>query len=186
MISGNREISEFFLHFMMNDSDGDGDSVDIRLAPNNLASNDHADVEIISLPQPIPLKRKRVKNNDPPSIPEVDGLLTIIVHIITTTASGDLLTKSRKSYSFKVESAAHYVNNIDHFVATKNVAVPTTLASTVHGLLINHFGQNASDLLVRLGSGHEPYLIQKLKANSNSESSVSIQTFFIHLNETSF
>jgi hypothetical protein len=49
VISGSRYVPQFFLHFMMIDSDGDGDSVD----PHNLESNNHADVEIISIPQPL-------------------------------------------------------------------------------------------------------------------------------------
>jgi hypothetical protein len=51
VISGSRYIPQFFLHFMIIDSDGDGDSVD----PHNLESNNHADVEIISIPQPLSL-----------------------------------------------------------------------------------------------------------------------------------
>jgi hypothetical protein len=104
-------------------------------------------------------------------------VLTIVVHIITTTAAGDLLTKSRKNCTFKINSAANYVNNIDYFDAMKNIS-----ASTAHGLVINHFGQNASDLLRRLSSGNEPYLVQKLKANFNPESlvRVRIQIFIMH------
>jgi hypothetical protein len=155
-------------------SNGDGNSGDAFLPPSDDASNATDDVEIISLPQPLALKRKRVKNKESMSVPEVDGTLTIVVHMITTTASGDFLTKSRKSYTFRIENAAVYVNNIDILDATKNTTSPSISASTAHGLVINHFGQMASDLLRRLSSGNEPYLVQRLKANSNPECSVSI------------
>jgi hypothetical protein len=57
--SGNFSISALYLQNMMNDFDGD--SGDVRLAPSNDVLNDQADVDIISLPQPLCLERKRVK-----------------------------------------------------------------------------------------------------------------------------
>jgi hypothetical protein len=74
---------------MTNDSDGDGDSGNVRLAFSNDVLNDQADLEIISLPQSLSLTRKQVKNKEP-SFPEVDGPLPIIVCIIPTIAAGNI------------------------------------------------------------------------------------------------
>jgi hypothetical protein len=74
---------------MTMDSDGDGDSGNVRLAFSNDLLNDQADLEIISLPQSLSLTRKQVKNKEP-SISEVDGPLPIIVCIIPTIAAGNI------------------------------------------------------------------------------------------------
>ena len=76
--------------------------------------------------------------------------------MITATASEDFLTKSRQSYTMRIENAAIYVNDIDFLDATKNITLPCISAANAHGLVINHFGQIASDLLRRLSSGNEP------------------------------
>jgi hypothetical protein len=177
------------LLFVMIDSDDDGgDNGNVCLAPSNDATDASADVVIISLPQPLALKKKRSRSKDPPSVPDTNGTLTIVVHIITTTAAGDFLTKSRKNYSFKTENAAAYLDNVDYNDATKNIALPTITGSTAHDLVINHFGQNANaaNLLRRISSGNEPHLVQKLKASSNPECSVSFQSSINHFVATYF
>lgn len=54
--------------------------------------------------EPTPRKRKRGKSKVPavPSaVPDVDGTLTVVVHLITLTASGDQLTKSKIKRSYR-------------------------------------------------------------------------------------
>ena len=101
--------------------------------------------------------------------PETNGLLTITLHIITSTSTGDQLTKSRKSITIVIEDAGFYIDNIDLDDALNNVERPYMSARNAHGLVINHLGQKAAQTLLMVASGEDPKLYQKIKIHSNPE-----------------
>ena len=114
-------------------------------------------------------KKKRGKNQDAPSsvLPEKNGSLTITVNLVTSNAIGDQLVKSRKSVNIMIEDAGYYIDNVDLSGARNNIERPLITARYVHGLIVNHFGQNAADTLTRIANGREPNLAKALKINSN-------------------
>ena len=113
------------------------------------------------------VKRKRVRIDAPISNPEANGTLTITVHLITTTQTGEQLTKSRKNIIITIEDAGYCIDNIDRVDASNNVLRPLISARNVHGLVVNYFGQGAADTLEKIKEAHDPYLSSKLKINTN-------------------
>ena len=107
--------------------------------------------------------------------PDANGALTIVVHLITNTAAGDQLTRSRKSLSIKIEDSAVYIENVDPSNARNNIRRPYITARNVHSLLVNHFGQSAADTLSKIAESYDPYLSTKLKINSNAKHLVRIR-----------
>lgn len=114
-------------------------------------------------------KRKRGKESEPSPIPDNNSSLLITLHIITAAATGEQLTKSRKSITMTIENGGFYIENIDLENAMNNVSRPFISASNAHGLVINHLGQRAAEILSKIASGVDPHLSQKLKTNSNPE-----------------
>jgi hypothetical protein len=114
-------------------------------------------------------KRKRGKDKEPTPAPEANGSLSLTVNIITSTAAGDQLTKSRKNITIMIEDAGCYIENIDLEDARNNIGRPYISACNAHGLVINHLGQRAAETLAKVASGVDPHLFQRLKINSNPE-----------------
>jgi hypothetical protein len=114
-------------------------------------------------------KRKRGKDKEPSPAPEANGSLSLTVHIISSTAAGDQLTKSRKSITIVIADAGCYIENIDLEDPRNNTERPYISASNAHGLVINHLGQKAADTLLKVASGNDPHLFQRLKINSNPD-----------------
>lgn len=135
-------------------------------------------IVINSNPETIRPKRRKLRDNQISSVPEANGSLQLIVHIITSTANGDQLTKSRKSITIVIENAGCYVENVDLDDAWNNINRPFISAQNAHGLVISHFGQRAAENLEKIASGIDPHLSQKLKINSNPEYSVRISRIY--------
>ena len=93
--------------------------------------------------------------------------MTITVNIIASNAIGDQLVKSRKSVNIIIEDAGYCIDNVDLSDARNNIQRPLITARNVHGLIVNHYGQNAADTLTRITNGREPNLAKALKINSN-------------------
>ena len=127
--------------------------------------------------EPTPRKRKRGKSKVPavPSaVPDVDGTLTVVVHLITLTASGDQLTKSKKNVPIEIKNAARIVQNVDLTDARNNVNRPYISARVAHSLVVNHFGASAVETLNDIALSHDPNLSTRLKINTNPKYLVSV------------
>lgn len=154
----------------MSDSDVEADDNDVIIVRNDImpAAEFRNDLEGALIQ--IPLKRKRGNSEKRiPTNPDVNGILTIIVHLITSTSAGDQLTKSRKSLQIVIQDAAVYIQNVNLLDARKNVLKPCITSRNAHGIVVNHFGQHAAETLSKIANAYDPYLSQKLKINSNPE-----------------
>lgn len=158
----------------MIDSDVEADDGVVVLIRNEPDAVDGVVNDLSGEFNPAPLKRKRGKHKETPCDPDVNGKLTIVVHLITTTSAGDQLTRSRKNISIEIEEAACYIENIDLSDARNNISRPYITARSAHGLIINHFGQYAAETLTSISDSFDPYLAQKLKINSNPKFLVCI------------
>lgn len=69
--------------------------------------------------------------------------------------------------SCRIEDAGCYVSNIDINNATNNTSRQYITGSTLHALVVNDFGQKATDLLAIIESGHDPLLSQNLESETN-------------------
>lgn len=112
----------------------------------------------------LPIKRQKKKSNEAPNISEVNGTLTIVVHIITTTAAGDQLAKSRKNTTISVEEAAFYIENIDLLEKHPEALHHSQDSTQPPGEFLL---QSADETLTAISVAHDPFLSQKLKINSN-------------------
>jgi hypothetical protein len=80
-----------------------------------------------------PRKRKQRSGED--VAPPTDGDLTITVHIISVNAAS-----TKKNITFTVKNAGEALQNVDHYNAIKNLALPTVSAQAVHEMVINYLG----------------------------------------------
>lgn len=151
----------------MSDSDAEVDDGEVVMINSDRHAAGRFESELELELKQKPLKRKRGKIEDASCDPDVNGTLTIVVHLITSTAAGDQLTKSRKSLSIKIEDSGVYIENIDLSNARNNIQRPYITARNAHSLLVNHFGQIAAETLSKITDSCDPYLPQKLKLNSN-------------------
>lgn len=119
--------------------------------------HDYVVAEKIDDPVVIQKRGKRKLNS---CDPDVAGVLNIIVHLITSTSTGDQLTKSRKSIPILIEKGELYVENIDLLNARSNINRPYISARIAHGLIVNHFGQYAADTLTEVSNAYDPHLRQ--------------------------
>ena len=89
--------------------------------------HDYVVAEKIDDPVVIQKRGKRKLNS---CDPDVAGVLDIIVHLITSTSTGDQLTKSRKSIPILIEKGELYVENIDLLNARNNIHLSSNCAWT--------------------------------------------------------
>lgn len=165
----------------MSDSDVEADDNDVIMIRNDVMPATDFTNDLEGALIPIPLKQKRGNSEKMiPTYPEVNSILTIIVHLITSTSDGDQLTKSRKSLQIVIQDAAFYIQNIDLLEARKNVLKPYTTSRNVPELVVSHFGQHAAETFSKIANAYDPYLSQKLKIISNPEFLVclSLQCIF--------
>ena len=106
----------------MIDSDVDVNDAEVVMIRNKEGDNLIDEIEEESKQSKV--KRKRVRMDAPISNPEANGTLTIQVHLITTTQTGEQLTKSRKNIIITIEDAGYCIDNIDRVDARNNVLRP--------------------------------------------------------------
>ena len=130
--------------------------------------------------QVLPAQKKiRVETLKPPA----DGILNITVHIISINHSNTAFSKTKKSISFEVENAGSFFVNFDMIDHTKNIALANIRASSIHSIVISHFGSIATDVIGRVQGGQEPRLLTSLQNSTNPHFNVSLEfNYFVSCN----
>lgn len=92
---------------------------------------------------------KRRRRSEEAIKPPTDGELTITVYIVSISAVTNNFSIMLRSTSIKVSNAARYLTEIDPADASNNIDLPHISAEHLHGLVIRHFGEQASNVLER-------------------------------------
>lgn len=119
------------------------------------------------------IQTKKIKRGAVELIPPNDGTLTITVHIISVNSAASSFSKTKRNISFEVPNSARFLSNFDIEDPYKNLEHPSISATMVHEMVINYFGETASNFLEKVKSGDEPRLLNKAQNTTNPEYSVS-------------
>lgn len=119
------------------------------------------------------LPKKKPRGSADENIPPSDGILFITVHIVSVNATASSFSKTKRNITFEVANAARFLSNFNTEDPYKNVELPKISASMVHEMVIDYFGESASNFLEKVQSGAEPRLLNKAQNTTNPEYNVS-------------